>query len=250
MPESNQYDRIGELYEQYKDLPVGVAERATVLSVLPELHGRSVLDIGCGTGGYSRLFRRLGARHVVGVDPAREMLAYAQRVEEHEPLGISYEVQDGTAMPKLGEFDVVAAIWPLSHVGDRGAYDRMVANAATNLLPGGHFLAVVPTPETDWDGLSGAADVSGYGLSILTAEPAGDCVACTVRVDGSRPFEFVGYNWPPGVFEESCAAAGLTGVRRHAPVVPEAELAARGTDFWAPFVANPMFAVFTARRPV
>ncbi|WP_433271339.1 class I SAM-dependent methyltransferase [Actinosynnema sp. CS-041913] len=245
MSEPSQYDRIGELYEQVKDLPMGIAERATLLSALPDPRDRRVLDVGCGTGAYSRMFRRMGARQVLGVDPAREMLAYAREAEEREPLGISYEAHDGTAMAKLGDFDLVAAIWPLGHLGDRESYDRMVANLAANLVPGGHLVAVVPNPETDWDRL---ADYPGYGLSVTKTEDTGECQGCYVRVHGDPPFEFTGYIWPPGVFEESCAAAGLTGLRRHPVVIPESELAERGPEFWATLRANPMFAVFTARR--
>lgn len=245
MPEPSQYDHIGELYEQVKDLPMGIAERATLLSALPDLRDRRVLDVGCGTGVYSRLFRRFGARQVLGVDPAREMLARARAVEEREPLGISYESHDGTTMPKLGDFDVVAAIWPLGHLGDRGSYDRMVANLAANLVPGGQLIAMVPNPETDWDRL---AEYPGYGLTLTRTEDTGERQGCHVRVHADPPFEFTGFIWPPGVFEESCTAAGLTGILRHPPVIPESEVAERGPGFWTTLRENPMFAVFTAWR--
>ena len=44
----DQYDAIGKLYERVKHIPVGLAERATLLSALPDLTDRSVLEIGCG----------------------------------------------------------------------------------------------------------------------------------------------------------------------------------------------------------
>jgi toxoflavin synthase len=59
---SQQYDAIGELYERAKHLPVGLAERGTLLAALPDLTGRSVLDVGTGTGFYPRLFKRRSTR--------------------------------------------------------------------------------------------------------------------------------------------------------------------------------------------
>jgi hypothetical protein len=60
MSEPDQYDMIDELYERVKHLPVGVSEQATVLSALPALRGKSLLDVACGTGFYPRLFRSGG----------------------------------------------------------------------------------------------------------------------------------------------------------------------------------------------
>jgi 2-polyprenyl-3-methyl-5-hydroxy-6-metoxy-1,4-benzoquinol methylase len=46
---------------------------------LGDLRGRSVLDIGCGSGPYLVEALRRGAAHVTGVDPARHMLALASQ---------------------------------------------------------------------------------------------------------------------------------------------------------------------------
>lgn len=48
-------------------------EQATVLSLLPPVAGRRVLDAGCGTGRYIELLTYLGAR-VVGVDRSAAMI--------------------------------------------------------------------------------------------------------------------------------------------------------------------------------
>jgi hypothetical protein len=46
----DQYDAIGALYERTKALPVGRAEQGTLLAAMPDLRGRSILDVGTGTG--------------------------------------------------------------------------------------------------------------------------------------------------------------------------------------------------------
>ncbi len=52
-------------------------EEATMRDLLPPLHGRTVLDLGCGSGRYGRLARELGAGAVVGIDNSADMLRRA-----------------------------------------------------------------------------------------------------------------------------------------------------------------------------
>src|SRR5436190_305850 len=68
----DQYDVIGQLYERIKTLPVGLAEQGTLFAVLPDLKGKSVLDVGTGTGWYPRQYKAMGASEVVGVDASTE----------------------------------------------------------------------------------------------------------------------------------------------------------------------------------
>jgi SAM-dependent methyltransferase len=242
---TQQYDAIGELYERTKNLPVGVAERGTLLAALPDLAGRSILDVGAGTGFYARLFKRLGAARVTGVDASPEMVAYARLVEEREPLGISYQVHDAAALPRLGEFDVVTAVWLLGYAPGETALDGMLANLVANLAAGGTLVALVPNPELDWDGL----DIyPRYGLLAAKTEISAGRQGYTVHIDGDPPIDFEGFSWPPGVLEPAFERAGLTGVRRHPVTIPDDALAERGADYWAELVANPTFGVFTATK--
>jgi SAM-dependent methyltransferase len=242
---TEQYDAIGRLYERAKHLPVGLAERGTLLAALPDLTGRSVLDVGTGTGFYPRLFKRRGAARVTGVDASTEMIAYARLVEEREPLGISYEVHEAATLPALGEFDVVTAVWLLGYAQGEAALDAMLARLVANVAAGGALVALVPNPDLDWDRL----DVyPRYGISAAKTEMSEGRQGYSVHIDGDPPIDFVGFSWPPGVLEPALARAGLTGVRRHPVTIPEDVLAERGADYWADLVTNPTFAVFTATR--
>ncbi|WP_158888751.1 class I SAM-dependent methyltransferase [Amycolatopsis anabasis] len=245
MPESQQYDAISELYERVKHIPVGLAEQETVFSALPGLRGRSVLDVGCGTGFYPRKFREAGARRVIGVDSSREMISHAQGIEEHDPLGVSYEVHDAASLPKIGDFDVVTAIWLLGYAEGEDGLDRMVTGLAANLAAGGTLVALVPNPDLDWDHFAAYQPYGLWGTKTVTSSGRQGCV---VHVAGDPPFDFESYFWPPGVIEASLDRAGFTGVRRHPPEVPPKAMADRGEAFWAPLLANPTFAVLTATR--
>ena len=242
----DQYDMIGQLYERTKALPVGLAEQGTLLAALPDLRGRSVLDVGTGTGFYPRIYKRLGATRVVGVDASTEMITYARRVEEREPLGLRFEVHDGGVLPRLGEFDVVTSVWLLGYAEGQPALDQMVTNLVANLAAGGTLVALTPNPDLDWDGL---ADYPRYGLHANRTGPSLGRQGYAVHIDGDPPFDFTGFLWPPGVIEAALTRAGLVCLRRHPVTVPEPALAEHGADYWAALVANPTFAVFTATRP-
>ena len=48
------------------------------LDFLGDLSGKSVLDIGCGSGIYMEMALKRGASHVTGIDPAEGMLRLAR----------------------------------------------------------------------------------------------------------------------------------------------------------------------------
>jgi SAM-dependent methyltransferase len=63
-----------------------VLEQPAVRSLLPELNGKTVLDLGCGTGVLSRYLVRQGAKRVVGVDISKKMLATARKETRDERI--------------------------------------------------------------------------------------------------------------------------------------------------------------------
>ncbi len=50
------------------------------------IQGRTILDVGCGTGRYALEFARRGARRVVGIDIAEKMLAVCEQRARDEHL--------------------------------------------------------------------------------------------------------------------------------------------------------------------
>lgn len=244
MAESDeQYDALGQTYERTKHIATGRAEQATFLAALPDLTGRSVLDVACGTGFYPRRFADLGAAEVLGVDSAAEMVAYANHVEGKQPRGIRYRQQDAATLPVLGSFDVVTAVWLLGYADDPAALDRMAANLAANLAPGGDLVVVVPNPDADFDILAGPYGRYGYDV-VRTGEPTYR-TPVSVRVLAEPAFAFDSFFWPAGAFDGALRRAGLVGVRRAPTVVPADD--ERGDEFWSDLRRSPSFAVFTAK---
>ena len=59
-------------------------ETPILFSMLPDLHGKKILDIGCGMGQHARQYSDMGAASVLGIDLSAKMLEYAK---EHNSVG-------------------------------------------------------------------------------------------------------------------------------------------------------------------
>jgi malonyl-CoA O-methyltransferase len=77
------YERWAPLYPPVAHNPLMRAEQRAMLEVLPNVEGRRVLDLACGSGRYSHLLRQANAAQVVALDlcvPMLEQVAAASRV--------------------------------------------------------------------------------------------------------------------------------------------------------------------------
>lgn len=103
------YDDIGEAFEGFKGLPLArYVEVPGFLALVGEVRGRSVLDLACGTGFYSREFKRRGASDVLGVDISGVMVAAARAREDEEPLGSATRRATSPNRPPTAS----ASTWP------------------------------------------------------------------------------------------------------------------------------------------
>ena len=76
---SSQYDNIvsdyNYLYDDLQSLPYGQLEEANLhATVAPHIVSKRVLDLGCGSGHYTRRVLERGAESVVGVDLSEGMV--------------------------------------------------------------------------------------------------------------------------------------------------------------------------------
>jgi tRNA (mo5U34)-methyltransferase len=89
----------------------------TFAHVLPDLRGRSVLDIGCNAGFYSIEMKRRGAERVLGIDSDDTYLEQARFAADVNGMDIEFRRLSVYEVPQLKErFDVVLFLGVLYHL--------------------------------------------------------------------------------------------------------------------------------------
>lgn len=89
----------------------------SAVNVLPEVQGKDVVELGCGTAYVGAWLKRRGARRVVGVDLTPAQLATAQRLNRKTGLGLELIEANAEQVPlRDATFDLAvseygASIW-------------------------------------------------------------------------------------------------------------------------------------------
>lgn len=125
----------------------------SAVRVLPDVSGKDVVELGCGTAYVGAWLKRRGARRVVGVDITPAQLATAQRLNRMTGLGLELVEANAEIVPLRDKtFDLVvseygASIWCDSY--------KWIAEAARLLRSGGELvflrnstLSMLCSPET------------------------------------------------------------------------------------------------------
>ncbi|WP_424211305.1 class I SAM-dependent methyltransferase [Streptomyces sp. BI20] len=240
------YDEIGEAFEGFKNLPLArYGEVAGTLALVGDVKGRSVLDLACGTGFYSRELKRRGASRVLGVDISGEMIAVANTIEEAEPLGIEYAVGDVAELPRYEEpFEVGLAVQAFNYAPDVATVERMCRAIHANLVPGADFFLFVMSPEYDFSGPS--LEKYGFLCDKLGENEIGTHIRLTALLDPT-PVSFEATVPSREVYENSLTAAGFTDVTWVPLEISEAGVREHGAEYWEAFLANPALTLLRCR---
>lgn len=106
-------------------------EKPAIYSLLPDLHGKAVLSMGCGSGEDSSYLKKQGAEKSVGIDISKGLIEIAKK----EHLECEFVVGDIEKLPfNDAEFDVVFSSFTLHYLS---TYQKAFNEAYRVLKPGG-----------------------------------------------------------------------------------------------------------------
>ncbi len=133
------FDTVADEYDSWYETATGKTydrmEKNLVSRMLPpRFTGQRMLEVGCGTGHWSRFFAQNGYE-ITGVDVSEEMVT---RARAKKIPGANFIAADARRLPFPDEqFDVGAAITVLEFVPDPS---KVLAEVARCVRPGGYIL--------------------------------------------------------------------------------------------------------------
>ena len=129
---------------QGHDIARELLNNPAFLALIGDLHGRQVLDAGCGDGYNTRILARAGAQ-MTGVDLSARMVELAQEEERQAPLGIRYARASYTDMALFAgaTFDAIVSFMAMM---DGPRFDLAMAECFRVLRPGGRLAFSITHP--------------------------------------------------------------------------------------------------------
>ncbi len=143
----NKYDnelffkKYGEMERSKKGL-AGSGEWHELQKLMPDFHGKTVLDLGCGYGWHCKYAAENGARHVTGTDISGKMLQVAVRRNGGDRIEYRTAAMEDLTFPEE-TFDVILSSLAFHYVKD---FEPLVKNICMWLKTGGDFVFSVEHP--------------------------------------------------------------------------------------------------------
>jgi SAM-dependent methyltransferase len=108
------------------------------LHVLPDVAGRDVIELGCGTAYFGAWLKRRGARRVVGIDVTPAQLQTARECDAEFKLGLELIEANAENVPlESAQFDLAVSEYGASIWCDPSLW---IAEASRLLRPGGELV--------------------------------------------------------------------------------------------------------------
>jgi len=122
--------------KHYSRYNIGASiEFEEVIKAIP-WKGKSVLDVGCGTGLFDYLISKRGAK-VLAIDYSKKAIEIAK--ETHHAPNLKFE--EGSAMTFKGTYDVIVSLGTLEHMDNPF---EILKRFKKHLKPNGHIIITTP----------------------------------------------------------------------------------------------------------
>ena len=240
-----EYDAIAQKYRESKRLPFREhVETYTLLELLGDIRGATVLDLACGDGFYTRLLKAAGAREVTGVDISQAMIELAEERERQHPLGCRYVRADVAEYEPAEPVDLVVAAYLLNYATTPEELLRFCRVCFDALKPGGRFVGLNNNVRNV---AAAPGSLRKYGLERTWDRPLaeGAVIRYTMFSADGEQFGFENYYLPPETHTAAFERAGFGGFRWVDMALHPSEA---DNPFWDEFMAHPPIVAFEAER--
>ncbi len=234
------YDSIAEQFKKFHSmLLIQYVITYTYFHLLGDVTGKSILDLACGEGFYTRLLKQNGAARLVGVDISSEMIKLAKQEEEKEPLGIEYIIADVAEIGFIDNFDLVVASFVLNYASTKEQLLKMCQTIYANLKPGSRFVTLNNNLELLPE-FYHKNEKYGFAKSCARSLQEGTPLTITlIFSSSSKKVSFDNYYLSKATYEWALRSVGFKDIRWHHPVVSPEGVQKYGEDFWQDAIDYP-----------
>ena len=131
---STQYDnlRMKEKGRNANDL----IEIPNFRKLMPEVKGKSILDLGCGYGENDKFYKEQGAKYVLGIDISKHMIEEANKANKID--GIDFKVMEMEEISNINyKFDIVMSSLAFHYIEN---FEKLIKDINKILEPGGYLV--------------------------------------------------------------------------------------------------------------
>ncbi|KMJ45362.1 ubiquinone biosynthesis methyltransferase UbiE [Xenorhabdus khoisanae] len=229
------YDPIAHLYESFSDAAPHIeVEIRNIFNLAGDIQGKSVLDLACGYGLFSREYKKRGASKVIGVDISKTMIEIAKSKSQQYGDGIEFHLRDVSKMESFGKFDIINAAWLFCHAESLEALEAMFRVIADQLNPSGKLVAYTFEPDYRLE----KGNYENYCIKVLSEEPVKDTTLVKAEFLTTPPTPFTMHRWSREQYQEAINKAGLKHFEWHKPMLLQSDIDNYPPGFWDNYQQN------------
>ncbi|KYK24615.1 hypothetical protein AYK26_03505 [Euryarchaeota archaeon SM23-78] len=232
-----QYDKIADEYSEMLNLTKRYVLTTTFKKIIGDVENKSVLDLGCGAGYFTRILATHKAKEVAGVDISPKLIQKAVDHENQDPLGIKYIIGNVFEVKIEKKFDLVTAAYLLNYSKTKQELFEMCSRIIGFLDSKGKFCALTTNPtlkpmkEFEYERRFVSVDKKSFFED-------GDRIRCDVREKGKKPFEFISYYWSKETYEKCLKKAGFKMINWVEPIISKEGIDKYGKEYWEKYQRN------------
>lgn len=155
------YNLWSETYDGERN-PVKSFSDAMISELLPDMNGKTLLDVGCGTGYACNLALQHGSSRVLGLDISENMIAKAQNLIQNSKADFRV-IHDSQPFITDEKFDIAICALVLAHAKDPSLILRSVYDA---LRPGGIMIITDFHPQAAHQGMKRTFEYHGVTYAV------------------------------------------------------------------------------------
>lgn len=227
---ARQYDAMAAEYAAHNAESTYNAfyERPTTITLLGDVAGRSVLEVGCGAGPLTEYLVEHGAV-VTALDVSSEMVRLAKARVGNRAKFLVANIEEPLSFASGSSFELIVASLVLHYIKD---WESVLREFHRLLRPGGAVVFSTHHPTVDWE-----FSPDDYFATKLVTE---------VWTKGSRDFEVTFWRRPLTAMTKAIASAGFV-IEQLVEPQPSPELRERSPRDYADLVTKPRFLFFRLR---